>query len=639
MSGFVSTGKMSPNQDQSSEDSGAETKIDSFPGKLLDLSIKWLQPCLAELNNSIPGFGNFSDADKGKLIINRFLLSDMKLSCGGGHGMLPKDVHTLDGIILRDALVLQVNEIVDISYNPDHRFVGVPPGFRRTLMLSMTGGVQCVYGIEDRPIKDLQPCWFKGVVVDNVKVRDGYLMLEPGHLKVVNGMVEHFFLRLRGYWAVEKMDVMPSFRRKIKEQEEALLDSKELEEDAAVPKNRDPELAEKQSVGQQKEMAGNTFRGNTTWEADTTYEASLEQLNAIIAAAETTCVAAETTCETLLRQIQKIWDEVGQCEPARKRMLHQLKQECLDVCKRKVNETVKSEAQLEQLQHASSQSHAMDDECREILLQIQQECLNVYQRKFDQDKKSRDNLLEAMNLSKEKLISLASVLGEKFVLPNESAVMKKQISDIVIEIERLQLLKDAREEKFADVQSEIQKILEEIGGTLKLPEQAKAPTVDAKDLSLKALEALQTELLELQSARVKFHEDKKLLKMLESVFCEIRKEKMKGLEKEKEMTHIETDPDAARRKITSLFDNSEEMLGQVKNWMSACKLYSWLEDYNREENSYSSSTGADLNLNRVIEVPVAKTLVDCQTDEYAMRGKKDRPEFSAPLPSQKKKKI
>lgn len=307
-------------------------------------------------------------------------------------------------------------------------------------MLSMTDGVQCVYAIEDRPIKDLQVFALVGF-----KVRDGYLMLEPGHLKVLGGMVEHLeverqrskeFLRMRdsikatptpdswkrngadnSTWhdafsfrpyiqdLVEKMDVIPSFRRKIKE--EALPDSKEVEEDAAVPKNRDPELADKQSVGQQKEIAGvldagNTFRANTTCEADTTYEASLEQLNAIIA-------AAETTCETLLRQIQKIWDEVGQCEPARKRMLHQLKQECLDVCKRKVN------AQLEQLQHTSSQSHAMDDECHKILLQIRHECLSVYQRKFDQDEKSRDNLLEAMNLEKEKLISLASVLGEEVV--------------------------------------------------------------------------------------------------------------------------------------------------------------------------------------------------------------------------------
>ncbi|KAI3863919.1 hypothetical protein MKW98_031511 [Papaver atlanticum] len=555
MSGFVSTGKMpgllSLNQDQSSEDSGAETKIDSFPGKSLDLSIKWLQPCLAD------------DADKGKLIINRFLLSDMKLSCGGGHGMLPKDIHTVDGIILRDALVLQVDEIVDITYNPAHRLVGVPQGFKRMLMLSMTDGVQCVYGMEDRPIKDIQV--FALVVVDNVKVRDGSLMLEPGHLKVLGGMVEHLaverqrseeFLRMQDwikatptpaawkpngvdsrvsgvagfniadnstwhdafsfrlfiliiktmsahlsfrmmffacwftyflfhlfgtpyfrshlFFLVEKMDVIPSFG------EEALPDSKEVEEDAAVPKNRDPELAVKQSVGQQKEMAGvldagNTFRANTTCEADTTYEASLEQLDAIIA-------AAETTCETLLHQIQKIWDEVGQCERVRKKMLHQLKQECLDVCKRKVNETVKSEAQLEQLQHTSSQSHAMDDECREILLQIQRECLNVYQRKFDQDEKSRDNLLKEMSLSKEELISLASVLGEQFVFPNKSAVMRKQFSDTNKEVQRLLQLKDAREEKFADVQSQIQKILEEIGGTSKLPKQAKAPAVDAEDL-------------------------------------------------------------------------------------------------------------------------------------------------------------
>ncbi|RZC55350.1 hypothetical protein C5167_014213 [Papaver somniferum] len=107
--------------------------------------------------------------------------------------------------------------------------------------------------------------------------------------------------------------------------------------------------------------------------------------------------------------------------------------------------------------------------------------------------------------------------------------------------------------------------LRKLGGLRNFPNRQR---LDAEDLSLKALEALQTQLLELQ--------------MVESVFCEIRKEKMKGLEKEEEMTHIETDPDAARRKITSLFDHSEEMLRQ---------------------------------------------------------GKKNRPGFGAPLPSQKKKKI
>ncbi|KAI3903975.1 hypothetical protein MKW92_043624 [Papaver armeniacum] len=530
----------SENSNKSSEDSVAKTTlssstkttIDSFSWKSLGLNIKWLEQCLTYWNDSIPGFGNFSDSDKWKHI-NRFLLSDMKFSCGGGDGMLPKDIDGQHGIILHE----------DITYNPDDRLVGVPPGFNRILMLSMTDGVQCVFGFEDRPIKDLQ-------------VREGFLVLELGHLKVL--VVEHleaqrqksekylgmqdwikaiptpdawkpngiggFFIEENSTWhdgvssrsdiqdpSVENMDAIPSFQSKI-------------EEDSVVPKNGDPELEEKQS-------------------------ASLEQLNAIIKAAGTTCAAADTTCETVLHQIKKIWDEVGQYN--------------LMPC----------------------MADAMHGECHGILLQIQHECFNVYQKKFDQEKKSKDNLVKEMDLKKEELTRLAS-----------SAVMEKQFSDILIEVERLQWLKDVREEKFADVQSKIQEILEE------LPEEAKVPTVVAEDLSWKSLEAS-------DSSRVKFPNNKRILEMAESVVCDIRNQRRKGLKKDKEMTRIETDPEAARRKITSLFDNSEEMLVQVKNWMSACKLYSWLEDYNREENSYSSSSsrGEDLNLYRVIEIP-AKTL-------------------------------
>ncbi|KAI3964479.1 hypothetical protein MKW92_008648 [Papaver armeniacum] len=588
-----------------------ETTIDSFSWNSLDLNTEWLKHCLTCLNDKILGFGNFSDSEKGKHIINRFLSSDMSLSCGGGDGMLPKDIVGQHGITLDGAFILQVNEIEDMTYNPDHRLLGVPPGFNRVLMLSMTDGVQCVFGVEDRPIKDLQvfaPLGFK-VVVDNVKVRDGFLMLEPGHLKVLGGVVKHLeaerqksakyiyrmqdwikatptpdawkpngvggiFMEENSTWhdafssrsdsqdpAVEKMDDLPSFQSKI--EVEALPEPKEVEEDAAVPNNGDIELAEKQSVGPQIEMAGVTDAGNTF-----RAKASLEQLTAIIKAAETTCAAADTTCETVLHKIEKIWDEVGQCD--RKSILDELRQECLDVCRKKVDETFDLDTQLEQLQHTSD---AMHGKCHEILLQIQQECFNVYQRRFDEEKSLKDILVMEMSLEKEKLVRLASVLGVRYKLP-KSAVMEKQFSDILTEVERLQLLKDAREEKFADVQSQIQEILEE------LPEVAKVPKVEVRDLSWKSLKALKTQLLELQSYRVKFPNpnNKKLLEMAESVACHIRNQKMNGLKKEKEKTRIETDPDAARKKITSLFGNSEEMLVQVKNWMSACK-----EDYNRQE--------------------------------------------------------
>ena len=44
--------------------------------------------------------------------------------------------------------------------------------------------------------------------------------------------------------------------------------------------------------------------------------------------------------------LQKIWDEVGESDEARDKMLIQIDQECLDVYKRKVDQATKSRAHL-----------------------------------------------------------------------------------------------------------------------------------------------------------------------------------------------------------------------------------------------------------------------------------------------------
>lgn len=53
--------------------------------------------------------------------------------------------------------------------------------------------------------------------------------------------------------------------------------------------------------------------------------------------------------------MQQIWDEVGESDEERDKMLLQLEQECLDVYKRKVDQASKSRAQLLQ-DLANSQS-------------------------------------------------------------------------------------------------------------------------------------------------------------------------------------------------------------------------------------------------------------------------------------------
>lgn len=57
--------------------------------------------------------------------------------------------------------------------------------------------------------------------------------------------------------------------------------------------------------------------------------------------------------------LQEIWDEVGESDEERDKMLLQLEQECLDVYKRKVEQAAKSRAQL--LQALSDGKHELSN--------------------------------------------------------------------------------------------------------------------------------------------------------------------------------------------------------------------------------------------------------------------------------------
>ncbi|KAL4310942.1 hypothetical protein GQ457_01G006630 [Hibiscus cannabinus] len=164
----------------------------------------------------------------------------------------------------------------------------------------------------------------------------------------------------------------------------------------------------------------------------------------------------ETTCGSLLQKLQEIWDEVGE----------------------------------------------NDEERDKMLLQIEQECLDVYKRKVEQAAKSRAQLLQALSDAKLELSTLVSALGDKsFVdIPEKaSGTIKEQLAAIAPALEQLWKQKEERVKEFSDVQSQIQKICGEIAGNAS--EQTGAPAVDESDLSLKKLGEYQVKLQELQKEK------------------------------------------------------------------------------------------------------------------------------------------
>ncbi|KAH9626060.1 hypothetical protein KSS87_001985 [Heliosperma pusillum] len=149
----------------------------------------WLSSCQLGLQNSVSGFGNFDVETKAKLCFGQFLNSDMNFV---GVGVLPENVCGLHLVDLAGPFVLQVDEVVNISSPLRDRYKNAAPGVKRCLKLSMTDGVQRVFGMEYRPIKSLAallPAGFK-VVIRNVHVRRGLLMLVPEVMEVLGGSVE-----------------------------------------------------------------------------------------------------------------------------------------------------------------------------------------------------------------------------------------------------------------------------------------------------------------------------------------------------------------------------------------------------------------------------------------------------------------
>ncbi|XVF03772.1 hypothetical protein REPUB_Repub05bG0022000 [Reevesia pubescens] len=167
-------------------------------------------------------------------------------------------------------------------------------------------------------------------------------------------------------------------------------------------------------------------------------------------------ILGDTSCGSLLQKLQEIWDEVGES----------------------------------------------DEERDKMLLQIEEECLDVYKRKVMQAAKSRAQLLQALSDAKLELSTLVSALGDKSFagIPEKaSGTIKEQLAAIAPALEQLWKQKEERVKEFSDVQSQIQKICAEIAGNV--GEQTGTPAVDESDLSLKKLDEYQVKLLELQKEK------------------------------------------------------------------------------------------------------------------------------------------
>ncbi|KAJ0096128.1 hypothetical protein Patl1_16932 [Pistacia atlantica] len=167
----------------------------------------------------------------------------------------------------------------------------------------------------------------------------------------------------------------------------------------------------------------------------------------------------ETSCGYLLQELQArmIWDEVG-------------------------------EEQFER---------------EKVLLDLEQECLEVYRRKVDRANISRARLHQELAESEAEFTHLLLSLGERSLpgRPEKMAgTLKEQLDSITPALREMRLRKEERVNQFRAVQSQIKKISAEIAG-LSEYDDSSTIIVNENDLSLKKLEEYQIELQRLHNEK------------------------------------------------------------------------------------------------------------------------------------------
>uniref|UniRef100_A0A0E0E0V8 65-kDa microtubule-associated protein 8 n=1 Tax=Oryza meridionalis TaxID=40149 RepID=A0A0E0E0V8_9ORYZ len=196
----------------------------------------------------------------------------------------------------------------------------------------------------------------------------------------------------------------------------------------------------------------------------------------------------ESSCAYLLQELKMIWDEVGQEENERERILQELEQECQEVYRRKVNSANMSRIQLHQ---ALAESEA---EFTNLLLSL--------------GERSFPGRPEKM-----------------------TGTLKEQLNSITPALQEMQMRKEARLKQFIEVQTEIQRITSEIAGR---PEN-EAITVNQEDLSLKKLEEHQSEL-----QRLKREKSDRLCKVEEYKVLIHNYAKIMGMDPSKILSNVHT---------------------------------------------------------------------------------------------------
>lgn len=173
-----------------------------------------------------------------------------------------------------------------------------------------------------------------------------------------------------------------------------------------------------------------------------------------IGTATTKSASRTTTCASLLQDLKEIWDEIGESDGERDKML----------------------------------------------LQLEQECLDIYRRKVEKSRKYRADLHQSLNEAEAEVANIVAALGERASFPRVKGTLKQKISALSPILEDLRMKKQERIKEFSETQLQIDQICAAIAGNDQFISSVETQ-INEQDLTSKKLGELKSQLQELQSEK------------------------------------------------------------------------------------------------------------------------------------------
>ncbi|XP_021896804.1 65-kDa microtubule-associated protein 5-like [Carica papaya] len=324
---------------------------------------------------------------------------------------------------------------------------------------------------------------------------------------------------------------------------------------------------------------------------------------------------SQTTCGSLLQELQIIWDEIGESDRDRDKMLLELEQECLDIYRRKVEKTRKYKADLHQLLAEA------DAEIADIFSVLgEHTSFSRGKGTLKQQMSAIKPMLEDLRLKKEQTVSdihpsmTDPANGQSKSISNDTLAKLTRVIDSLRQEKQKRLLKLQGLGRMLIDQWDLMDTPVDERNKFDHVTSLIACTVDEVSkqgcLAIDIIEQTEVEIERLNVIKAS--------KMKELVF-----KRQSELEEIYRGVHMEVVSDAARENLIHLIESGnvdlsellssmddqiakakeeavsrKDILDKVEKWRHVTEEEKWLDEYEKDENRYSAGKGVHKNLKR-----------------------------------------